>query len=343
MNALRYPLEAPPAPGDVAEIAEGVLWIRVPLPLRLDHVNAYAFDDGDGWTLVDTGFDTPPTREMWEAVLSGPLAGRPVRRVIGTHHHPDHIGLAGWFVEKHGAELVTTRTAFLFARMLRLEAHDRPPETQLSYWRACGMDAAIYDKRANDRPYNSSDVVHAIPGTFRRIAEGDAIHIGGRDFEVHIGNGHAPEHATLWSSDGSLVIAGDQILSTISPNLGVYATEPEADPVGDWLESCTRLGRYAREGQLALSGHKLPFFGIGPRLAQMISGHVAALDRLEEALATPRRAAECFPFLFRRPIGESEYTLALGEAVAHLNHLTQTGRARRYREPGSEAWLWKRT
>lgn len=342
MNALRYPLEAPPEPGGAVEIAEGVFWVRVPLPMRLDHVNAYVFDDGDGWTVVDTGFDTPEARLVWERLLAGLFTGKPVRRVIGTHHHQDHIGLAGWFTERHGAEFLTTRTAFLYARMLLLDSHDRPHPCQLDYWRAAGMDATIFESRRNERPFNSADVVHPIPPTFRRIAEGDALRIGGRDFEVHIGNGHAPEHATLWSADGSLVIAGDQILSTISPNLGVYATEPEADPVGDWLESCSRLGRHAREGQLALAGHKLPFFGVGPRLSQMISGHVAALDRLEEALATPRRATDCFPVLFRRPIGEAEYTLALGEAVAHLNNLAASGRVRRWRESESDAWLWQR-
>ncbi|MFN3144512.1 MAG: MBL fold metallo-hydrolase [Paracoccaceae bacterium] len=340
-ETIRMPHETPPAPGEAIELAEGVLWLRQPLPMRLDHVNIYALDDDDGWTIVDTGMSTRKSRAVWQQALDGPLSGKPVRRVLVTHHHPDHMGLAGWFQTDHGAELVTTRTAWLFARMLQLDEQAVPADETLAFWRAAGMDTAIYDARTRERPFNFADVVAPMPLGFRRIRQDDRIRIGGRDWDVHIGNGHAPEHATLWSTDGELVIGGDQLLATISPNLGVYATEPEADPVAEWLEACERLSAYATGQQLVLPGHKLPFTGLPRRMRQLIDNHHGALARLLDHIATPHTAAECFAPLFQRSIGEGEYGLALVESVAHLNHLLATGQASRTRRDDG-AWLWQR-
>jgi glyoxylase-like metal-dependent hydrolase (beta-lactamase superfamily II) len=214
-------------------------------------------------------------------------------------------------------------------------------EETLALWRAAGMDAALYEKRRKERPFNFADVTTPLPPGFTRVAEGSRLRIGGRDWDVRIGNGHAPEHATFWSRDDNLVLAGDQILPGISPNLGVYSTEPAADPVGEWLESCTALQPFAREDHLVLPGHKLPFTGLPLRLAQLIQNHHSALERLLLALESPLRVSDCFPALFRRPIGESEYGLALSESLGHLNHLLGTGQVvRRTDENG--VWLWQR-
>lgn len=337
---IRYPFEAPPAEGETVEVAPGILWLRLPLPMKLDHINVFALDEGDGWTLIDTGFASRRGRTIWEQAMAGPLGGRPVRRVLVTHHHPDHIGLAGWF-QQRGAELLTTRTAWLLARMLTLDVEEVPKPESLAFLRAAGMPAALYEKRKTERPFNFADIVAPMPLGYTRIAEGDRLSLGGRSWRVRIGNGHAPEHATLWCEDEPLILGGDQLLPSISPNLGVYATEPGADPVGDWLASCRAFRPLAREDQLVLPGHKLPYTGLPLRLSQMIDNHEGALARLEEHLAEPRTAAECFPPLFKREIGESEFGLALVESVAHLNHLLRHGRATR--EPRADgAWLWRR-
>ncbi len=339
MEGIRYPLEAPD-PGAAVEVAEGVLWLRLPLPMALDHVNVYALDEGDGWTVIDTGLDSRKSRAMWEALLAGPLRGRPVRRVVVTHHHPDHVGLAGWF-QARGAELWMPRTGWLYARMLTLDTQEKAVAEQVAFWRGAGMEPSILAQRMAERPFNFADVVHPMPLGFTRLLEGATVEMGGRQWRVRMGDGHAPEHATFWSEADDLVLGGDQLLPSISPNIGVYPTEPEADPLGDWIASCRRFAEIAENRHFVLPGHKLPFTGLPLRLRQMEENHHSAIARLLDFLDTPRSAAACFPALFKREIGAGEYGLALVEAVAHLNYLLHRGRVRRSLN-GEGAWIWKR-
>ena len=327
-DPIRYPWPEPPATGEATQIAEGVLWIRLPLPMALDHVNVFALDDGDGWTVIDTGFDSRKARAIWDTLLAGPLAGKPVTRVVCTHHHPDHVGLAGWFQDA-GAELAMPRTAWLMARMLTLDEQPAYPASSIEFYRRAGMRADLLEQRQNDRPFNFADCVHPMPLGFTRLQEGGSITMGGRTWDIHMGNGHAPEHATFWCRDDNLVLGGDQLLPSISPNIGVYPTEPDADPLAEWLEACERLAPFAREDHLVLGGHKLPFTGLPTRMRQLKENHHGALARLLAHVKTPKRAGDCFAPLFKRDIGEGVYGLALVEALAHLNHLHQTGQATR--------------
>jgi len=341
MKPIRHPFDATPAEGEAIKVADGILWMRLPLPMKLDHVNVYALREDDGWTIIDTGFDSKRSRAIWQKLMDGPLEGRPITRVIATHHHPDHMGLVGWMQSEFGAELWTTRTAWLFSRMLTLDAHEVQKEETLLHYRSGGMDPEIYEKRKKERPFLFSDMVAPMPLGFRRIQEGETIFMGGRQWDIRIGNGHAPEHATFWCRDEPIVISGDQVLSSISPNIGVYATEPEADPVAEWLEACERLAQFAREDHMVLPGHKLVFTGLPARMVQLIKNHHSALERLDAFLAEPHTAAECFVTLFKRPIGEGEYGLALVESMAHLNHLYHLGQVTRTRRD-DDAWLWKK-
>jgi glyoxylase-like metal-dependent hydrolase (beta-lactamase superfamily II) len=340
-GGIRYPWPEAPDEGTATEVAPGILWMRLPLPMALDHVNVYALDDGDSWTIVDTGIQSRRSAAIWEGLLAGPLQGRPVGRVILTHHHPDHVGMVGWLMDRFGAELLTTRTAWLMARMLILDNEDRPTPQALAYWRSAGMDPEIYEARKDAKPFNFADTCAPLPVGYTRLQEGGTIEAAGRVWDLRIGNGHAPEHLTLWCRDCNLVIAGDQILPSISPNLGVYPTEPEADPVAEWLEACDRLAAHARADHLVLGGHKLPFTGLPLRMRQLIENHHGALARLEAHLDVPRTAVQCFAPLFKRRIDAGTYGLAMVEAVAHLNHLHKLGRVtRRCAEDG--AWLWQR-
>ncbi|MEO1732274.1 MAG: MBL fold metallo-hydrolase [Pseudomonadota bacterium] len=339
VEGLRYPWPEPPEHGAAIEVADSIFWMRLPLPMRLDHVNVYALDDGDGWTIVDTGFATRKTKDIWATLLSGPLRGKPVNRVVVTHHHPDHVGLAGWFQTEHGAELITTRTAWLLSRMLWLDVQERPPSETVAFYRSTGMAPEIVEKRKDERPFNYADIVAPLPLGFQRIKDGDTILMGGRTWRVLVGNGHAPEQATFWNEEDNLVLSGDQILPSISPNLGVYVSEPMADPVSEWLVSCERFAQRAVPDHKVFGGHKLPFTGLPTRLRQLIENHHGALDRLLSHLGTPRPAADCFAPLFKRSIGAEEYGLALVEAVAHVNHLYLNGQVTRTRRDDG-AWLY---
>lgn len=325
---IRTPFEEIPAEGTAVEVAEGVLWMRLPLPMALDHVNVYAFADDEGWTIVDTGFASKRGEAIWQALLDGPLKGKPLRRVIVTHHHPDHVGMAAWLMER-GAELCTSRTSWLMSRMLTLDEQPLPTPEALVFYRRAGMTGEIFEKRKSERPFNFSDIVKPLPQGYTRLVEGKTIAFGNRTWDIRMGDGHAPEHVTLWSREDGLVIGGDQLLLSISPNLGVYPNEPEADPVEDWIQSCEKFQQFASDDQLVFGGHKIPYLGLPKRLEQMISNHHEALDRLLEYLDTPKSAGECFQPLFKRKIGPGEYGLALVEAMAHMNHLHQTGKATR--------------
>ncbi len=336
-------LEAPPGPGEAAEVAEGVLWLRLPLPMKgLSSVNLYALDDGDAWTLVDTGLDWEAGRAALDAALAGPLGGREVARVILTHHHPDHIGQAGRLA-RAGARVLASRTAWLYGRMLALDPQDVPPPEAVRFRRRAGLSEAALAAFAAERPFNFADCVAPLTLGLEALSEGDRIEAGGRAWRVRLGQGHAPDHATLWSEDGALLLAGDQILPGISSNIGVYPTEPEADPLSGWLETCRRFAAIAEAGAdpLILPGHKRPFRGLGARAATLLRGHAEALARIEAACAeAPRTAVGLFPALYRRPISEAETGLALAEAVAHVNHLHRAGRlSRRLSEGG--AWLYE--
>jgi len=336
---LRFPWPDPPAEGEAMEIADGILWARLPLPMALDHVNVFFLREAEGWTMVDTGFDTRRTRAILDRLMAGPLGGRPIVRVLVTHHHPDHVGLAG-HLQRQGAELMMTRTAWLMARMLVLDEQPLPTSETLEFCRSYGMAPDSLARRARERPFNFADIVAPMPVGHTRIRAGERLTLGGRDWDVAQGDGHAPEHALLFETGGDLVLAGDQLLPGISPNLGLYPTEPSADPVGDWLAACERLAPLARDDQLVLPGHKTPYRGLPARMDSLARNHVNALDRLHDHLSEPRIGDDCFVPLFKREIEGDAYGLAFFETAAHLNHLWLTGRATR-EDRGDGVWLWR--
>lgn len=338
-NAIHHPFDAAPAEGEAIAIAEGVLWFRLPLPMALDHVNCYALADADGWTLVDTGMKSRRSMAIWDALIAGPLRGKPVRRLIVTHHHPDHVGLAGWFQAK-GVELIIPRTAWLYARMLTLDEQALPPHEALQFYRRAGASDEMLAQKSAERPFNFSDCVAPLPLGFTNLCQGDTIRLAGRDWRVELGQGHAPDHATLWSQSCNLVIGGDQLLPGISANIGVYPTEPAADPLGEWLDSTARFQPLANDQHLVLPGHKLPFQGLPHRLIQMAENHHSALARLRQHLEQPRKALECFVPLFKRELTGSDLGLGLVETVAHLNFLLKRGQVSRSLDARG-AWIWQ--
>ena len=341
-RGLSYPLGDPPEPGQAVTVVPGVLWLRLPLPMSLNHINVYALEDGDGWTVVDTGVNLPESRAAWDLALAGPMGGRPVRRVVCTHMHPDHIGLAGWLCRRFQAPLVMTRLEYVTGRMLLADTGRSAPEDAVPFLRAAGWDAdRIETWRREFGQFGR--IVAPLPSGFRRMSEGDVIRIGTvdtglGDWRVVIGQGHSPEHACLWNEEAGLLLGGDQILPRISSNVSVFPTEPDADPLGDWLASLERMKALLPDDLLVLPSHGEPFVGVQPRLDALIRGHHTALKRLERTLRQPSRAIDVFPALFARAVGEGVVGMATGEALAHLNYLEQRGRASRTRDADGVDW-----
>ena len=323
-----YPLGDPPAPGQAREVRPGVLWLRMPLPFALNHINLWALDDGPGWAIVDTGTQTPEVLSAWHSLLApdGALGGRPVTRVVATHMHPDHMGMAGWLTRKHEARLWMTREEYLMCRTLAADTGRRAPDDAIDFYRRCGWpDEALDVYRARFGGFGK--YLHALPDSFRRIVDGDLITIGAQDWRVVVGRGHSPEHACLVCDELGLMISGDQVLPRISSNVSVFPTEPDADPLGEWLASIAQLRASLPDSLLVLPAHGEPFLGLHARLDRLAAGHAKGLQRLRRSLAEPKRVMDLFGALFARAIDARSEVLGLatGETVAHLNHLHARG------------------
>ncbi|HEX8643564.1 MAG TPA: MBL fold metallo-hydrolase [Allosphingosinicella sp.] len=334
-KGLTYPLgRRGPEPGELVAIADGIGWARLPVPGSLKHINVWALDDGEGVALVDTGLDIAPSREAWDSLFAGPLAGRQVSRILVTHFHPDHVGLAGWLTRRFSVSLWMSREEWLFARMLTSDIRDAPPDEAVTWWRAAGWAEERIDAEKAKGWGRFAAVVSQVPVSFVRMRDGDTVAIGSRDWRVVVGSGHCPEHACLVDEEGGVMIAGDQVLPRITSNVSLSLSEPEADPLGDWLASIDKL-RALPADLLVLPSHGEPFTGLHPRLDALKNGHLDRLDALHSHLAAaPRRAVDCFSVLFGRAIDDSILGLATGEAMAHLRRLQVEGRANRSDQDG---------
>lgn len=335
---LAYPLgNDGPAPGTVREVADGIGWLRIEVPGPLRHVNCWLLDTDDGVAIVDTAMDTPEARAAWQGAFAGALAGRAVEQVIGTHFHPDHIGLAGWLCERHSAGLWMTRGEWLTARVLDLGSRGPPPSAFVEFRRMAGWSERQFREVGSDGWTLFGDHCHPLPFGYRRIVEGQVLTIGRREWRVVTGCGHSPEHACLLEEEAGILISGDQVLPRISSNISLGPMEPDGDPLGDWLRSIAKL-RTLPADLLVLPGHGEPFTGLHVRLAALAAEHHQRLDDLERVLEEPRRAVDCFATLFSRPIGDDMLGMASGEALAHLRHLEVEGRARRETIDGVAWW-----
>lgn len=331
---MLYPHELPPEVAKFIPVAPGVLWIRMPLPFALDHINLWLLEDTldgvDGWTIVDTGYGSDATRALWETHFAETLRGKPVHRIIVTHYHPDHVGCANWLHEKTGAPLWMTATEFMSAHAAADDTagFDRANSGALFISHGLALLKPEFVAAQDTRAKAFKNGVSSVPRRYVRMMAGDEIKIGKRTWHVSTVFGHAPEHAVLYAEDGHILISGDQVLPKITTNVGVWGNQPEANPVKQFLDSFSTFDSMHTD-TLVLPSHGLVFTGLHERVNVLRAHHAERLDTLHTALDEPKTAAEILPVLFKRTLDDHQLIFAIGEAIAHLHFLWYDGRAMR--------------
>jgi glyoxylase-like metal-dependent hydrolase (beta-lactamase superfamily II) len=346
-HELNYPWADVPALGTWTTLRPGVHWVRMPLPFALDHINLWVLDDEidgrAGFTIVDSGITSDVTKQAWERLFDNLFVGAPLLRLLCTHFHPDHFGLAHWLTAggdraRWVAPLWMSATEYAYGRFLSLGADQTTGASAARHFERNGVADA--DALARVRSRGSGHypkLVPAFPPSFRRLQDGDEIAVGPahakRIFRIIVGFGHAPEHVSLFCEDDRLLISGDMVLPRISTNVSVFDLEPEGDPLPRYLRSLDRLLLLPAD-TLVLPSHGKPFTGLHQRIAQQHAHHAERLDEVLAACALPQTAASIVPVLFKRTLDLHQITFALGEALAHLHALWYEGKVARTADGG---------
>ncbi|MGI4799995.1 MAG: MBL fold metallo-hydrolase [Janthinobacterium lividum] len=324
---LKFPFPERPEVGTTVEVAPGVLWLRLALPFRLDHVNVYLLEDGPGWTILDTGIGNDDTKALWEGILAGVLGGRPITRVIVTHFHTDHAGMAGWLCERTGAPLFMSQTEYLASLVLQLDPERLESEPYRSFYLDHGLAPEVVAQLLGIG-HRYMRMLTGLPRTFRRLIAGETLEIGGRRWNVLTGGGHSPEQVMLYCPEDKLFLAADQIMARISPNISVQAMDPAGDPLGIYIRSLNALKNTIAGDVLVLPCHNLPFYGLHQRADELLLHHSSRCAAIVDACRVEgQTAAQLVPVVFRRPIVDPhQMGFAFSEALAHVNRLEREGR-----------------
>ncbi len=320
---LTYLCNAAPEPGMTREVAPGVHWVSMPLPFPPGHINLWLLADGSGWTVVDSGYGSAEVQALWDAVFQGVPGSGAVDRLIVTHCHPDHIGNAAWMARRFGLLPWMTRSEYLLAHAAFSGTSGGAHEALLALNERHGVARTRLDGlQTPSEGYRRG--VPELPVAYQRMKDGETLAIGGNAWQVIVGHGHSPEHAALYCAALGVLISGDMLLPRISTHVGVWPMEPDADPIGEFLASLERFTALPAD-TLVLPSHGLPFRGARTRIAQLARHHRKRLDAVIAACAAPRSAAEIVPALFGREFSDYQVFFAMGETIAHLNHLMHRG------------------
>ncbi|NBO43657.1 MAG: MBL fold metallo-hydrolase [Betaproteobacteria bacterium] len=362
---LHYPWDTTlPEIGRRLDLTADLAWLRMPLPFALDHINLWLLRDciegQEGWTLVDCGASTDAIREAWEQLIAAApgqqgLDGLPIVRIICTHMHPDHLGLAAMLAKRFACSLWMTVGEYGLCRVLSQALPGADGESAFEHYRSHGvMDAEKLAQLRKHGAFSFRSLVPEVPSRFRRIRDGEVLRIGNRNWQVITGSGHSPEHASLYSEslafEGEtlsqalahpqsdrlmgqpILISGDMVLPRISTNTSVWEIEPESNPVQWFVEGISRFRRCKAE-TLVLPSHGKPFEGLHTRIEQLRNHHAERLDEVRRACEQADCSAmDIVPVMFRRPLDTHQISFALGEALGHLHALWYAGELTRYRD-----------
>ncbi|NVK55623.1 MAG: MBL fold metallo-hydrolase [Alteromonadaceae bacterium] len=310
-----------PPSGELCEVASGIYWLRMPLPFALDHINLYILEDEQGLYLLDTGVQSSQSKSVWRQCLA--TLQKPVIGVIATHMHPDHCGLAGWLCSEYNVPLWMSALEYYAASTTFAPTTGADTSVEMNYFIQAGLTADHAQQYVNDRT-SYTQAVAPLPLAYRRLVKGNVLSIGGRDWQVLTFGGHSPEHVCLYCAEGKLLIGGDQVLPYISPNIGVYSREPEANPLADYFASLDTLAKLP-DDTLVLPSHNVPYVGLNFRCNELREHHNTMLVRLEQFCQSPVSLLACMPQLYERKLTGQLLFFALAEGLAHLNYLHYNG------------------
>ncbi|MDX1694107.1 MAG: MBL fold metallo-hydrolase [Ketobacteraceae bacterium] len=301
--------------------------MRSPLPFSLDHINCYLIHDGEGWAVVDTGMKGRKAIEQWKAVIADALDGLPITRVISTHHHPDHIGLAGWFCDSFKVPFYTSEAEYFYTRAFHGPKRKEGYWETINYFNLTNMRQSSRDALLGDNNYHQ--MVWDVPSAFHRLQDGDHFAIGDTIWEVITTRGHAPEHVSLYCESLGLLISGDQVLPEITSNVSITSTQAYADPLQDWFDAHNKIREQVPDGAMVLPAHQLPFRGLHERLDEVVAHHHERLDRIITLCTAPKDPQTLTDELFNKEMDAFQNFLAVGECMAHVNWLLARGKLTR--------------
>jgi len=318
---LRFKNIPVPNTGTLQAVTPTIQWLRMPLPFDLDHINLYLIDDGElGYALIDTGISTSKVEAAWDLILKS--LDKPISKVIVTHLHPDHVGMAGYLVEKCHAPLYMSHAEYFVARALSAGSRGASDRPENDYLKRCGMSESYIKEAQKNRASSPglSKLIKPIPVQFERLQANDVLTIGDSEWQVIIGRGHSPEHVCLYDAKNEILISGDHILPIISPNIGVYSTEPNANTLQMYLDTLPQFFKLP-ETTLVLPSHKQPFYGLHIRVQELVQHHHKHLEALLEHCKIGKTIEQCLPVLFNRKLNQHNLFFAIAEAFSHLNYL----------------------
>jgi len=324
---LHYPFTDPPGTGNAVSITPDVKWLRSPLPISLGHINCYLLRDGDGWCVLDTGMNGAAARQQWLDVIEAELQGAPLTRVIVTHHHPDHVGLAGWLCDRFRIPLYMSESEYFHSLAFSAPRRSQPYWEVDQYFARAGMSLDSQQSLYANDDYNH--MVSEMPASYHRITDGQRVRIGDFEWQAITTRGHAPEHLSLYCRERNLYISGDQLLPKITSNVSVSPVAPEADPLADWLDAHDKLTAIVPDEATVLPAHQLPFTGVHVRAAQVVHHHQQRMDQIHTLCQQPATAQVLTEKLFDRKLDAFQNFLAVGECMAHLHRLLALGRVER--------------
>ncbi len=323
MSPLVDAFEFSPEKGALQQVAEGIWWLKMPLPFDLDHINLYLLEEHDGWVIVDTGLGGKVSRDIWQRVLAEPLASKPLKRVIVTHYHPDHIGSAGWLCQHYQVPLFISQKEYDCAALQLVQADDTA--LLLQFLASLGVDQndALPIIKASGAVLHMYD---PLPENYHTLHHDQTLEIGSRQWRVQLADGHSPAHATLYCAELNLLISGDQVLPRISSNVSVNMNTPDANPLACWLKGLQSL-QSLPEDTLVLPAHDAPFYGLHRRLAGLQRSHDELLEKLLGLCTDEYQTVNALTHpLYKRKLQGFNLLLALGECQAHLHYLQSQGK-----------------